>query len=344
MATRHFRTLDALRGLSALAVVFYHLPVGGLAPRGYLAVDLFFLMSGFVVAHAYEERLRSGWGVGRFLLARLKRLWPLYALGIGLGVLCFQLAKEFAPQHGTIVPDMPLATIVVLNVMFLPWMAVTRWPMFPLNSPAWSLSVEIVGNLIYGIVARTVSNATLMALTALGAVGLGMIVFRANSLDVGVDASNALGGYVRFAFSFPLGVLFYRHYRASRLPRLHVAWPFVLAMAACVFAGLLPLAGVGDLIAVLVIFPLLLLASLSREPAPRTAAAFAFVGALSYPLYIVHHPLLDVLRALHPAAIVWWLAVPAIIAVAAVLVWVFDAPLQRFMAAIPGQIRANALK
>jgi hypothetical protein len=47
---------------------------------------------------------------------------------------------------------------------------------------------------------------------------------------------------------------------------------------------------------------------------------------------------------LHPAAIVWWLAVPAIIAVAAALVWVFDAPLQRLMAAIPGQIRAHALK
>jgi len=344
MATRHFRTLDALRGLSALAVVFYHLPVGGLAPRGYLAVDLFFLMSGFVVAHAYEERLRSVWGVGRFLLARLKRLWPLYALGIGLGVLCYQLAKEFAPQHGIVVPDMPLATIVVLNVMFLPWTAVTRWPMFPLNSPAWSLSVEMIGNLVYGIVARTVSDTTLKVLTALGALGLGMIVYRAHSLDVGVDASNALGGYVRFAFSFPLGVLFYRHHRASRLPRLHVAWPFVLAAAACVFAGLLPLEGVGDLIAVLVIFPLLLLASLSREPAPRTAAAFAFVGALSYPLYIVHHPLLDLLRALHPAAIVWWLAVPAIIAVAAALVWVFDAPLQRLMAAIPGQIRAHALK
>ena len=344
MATRHFRTLDALRGLSALAVVFYHLPVGGLAPRGYLAVDLFFLMSGFVVAHAYEERLRSGWGVGRFLLARLKRLWPLYALGIGLGVLCYQLAKEFAPQHGIVVPDMPLATIVVLNVMFLPWTAVTRWPMFPLNSPAWSLSVEMIGNLVYGIVARTVSDTTLKVLTALGALGLGMIVYRAHSLDVGVDASNALGGYVRFAFSFPLGVLFYRHHRASRLPRLHVAWPFVLAAAACVFAGLLPLEGVGDLVAVLVIFPLLLLASLSREPAPRTAAAFAFVGALSYPLYIVHHPLLDLLRALHPAAIVWWLAVPAIIAVAAALVWVFDAPLQRLMAAIPGQIRAHALK
>lgn len=344
MTTRHFRTLDALRGLSALAVLFYHLPVGGLAPRGYLAVDLFFLMSGFVVAHAYEERLRAGWGVGRFLLARLKRLWPLYALGIGLGVLCYQLAKEFAPQHGIIVPDMPLVTIVILNLVFLPWAAVTNWPMFPLNSPAWSLSVEMVGNLLYGIVARTVSNATLLVFVVLGAFGLVALASRAHSLDFGVDASNAVGGYVRFAFSFPLGVLFYRHHRASRLPRLHVAWPFVLAMAACVFAGLLPFAGFGDLIAVLVIFPLLLLASLSREPAPRTAAAFAFVGALSYPLYIVHHPLLDVLRASHPATIVWWLAVPAIVALAAALVWVFDVPLQRFMAAIPGQFRANALK
>src|SRR5258708_25992571 len=218
MATRHFGTLDALRGLSALAVVFYHLPVGGLAPRGYLAVDLFFLMSGLVVEHAYEERLRTGWGVGRFLLARLKRLWPLYALGMVIGVICYRAAQMVAPRHGYFVPELPVAMIIALNLMFLPWTAVAKWPMFPLNSPAWSLSVEIIGNLVYGIVARTVSDATLKVLAALGAIGLAMIVYRAHSLDVGVDAGNALGGYVRFAFSFPLGVLFYPYHPPPSLP------------------------------------------------------------------------------------------------------------------------------
>ena len=344
MATRHFRTLDALRGLSAFAVLLYHLPVGGLAPRGYLAVDLFFLMSGFVVAHAYDERLLAGWGAPRFLLARLKRLWPLYAVGILLGALCYRVAETLGPRHGVIVPGMPIAAIVVLNLMFLPWTAVSKWPMFPLNSPAWSLSVEIVGNLIYGIVARTVSDATLKALAVLGALGLVMIAYRAHGLDVGVDASNAFGGYVRFAFSFPLGVLIYRYHRAGRLPRLSLSWPIVLAAAACTFAGLLPLGAAGDLAAVLAIFPVLLLAALGREPSRRVAPVFALAGTLSYPLYIVHHPLLDALRALQPAAFVWWLSIPAILAAAAALSWAFDSPLQRRFASNSGQIRANALK
>lgn len=344
MATRHFRTLDALRGLSAFAVLLYHLPVGGLAPRGYLAVDLFFLMSGFVVAHAYEERLLAGWGAPRFLLARLKRLWPLYAVGILLGAFCYRVAETLGPQHGIVVPGMPVTAIVVLNLMFVPWTAVSKWPMFPLNSPSWSLSVEIVGNLIYAIVARTVSDATLKVLAALGALGLVMIAYRAHGLDVGVDASNALGGYVRFAFSFPLGVLFYRYHRAGRLPKLSLGWPIVLATAACIFAGLLPLGAAGDLVAVLVIFPMLLLAALCREPARRIAPVFAIAGTLSYPLYIVHHPLLDLLRALQPAAYVWWLSIPAILGAAVALSWAFDSPLQRWFASNPSQIRANALK
>lgn len=342
MATRHFRTLDALRGIAALAVVLYHLPVGGMAPRGYLAVDLFFLMSGFVVAHAYEARLVAGWSAGRFLLARVKRLWPLYAIGILLGAFCYGIAKSIGPANGIAVPALPTLSIIALNLLFLPWTGMAKWPSFPLNSPAWSLSVEMVGNLVYGVTARTLSDTTLKVLALLGAAGLCLIVYRNHGLDVGVDAANAFGGYVRFAFSFPLGVLLCRLHREKRLHKIGAAWPFVLLAAALVFAGFMPFGGAGDLVAVMFVFPLLLVASLTNEPAPKTAAWFGWAGALSYPLYIVHHPLLDLLKALQPSALVWWLAVPVVIAAAAALERLFDSPLQRRLAAALGQNRANA--
>jgi len=342
MATRHFRTLDALRGVAALAVVLYHLPIGALAPRGYLAVDLFFLMSGFVVANAYEGRLLADWGVGRFLSARLKRLWPLYAVGIFFGALCYRIAEAIGPANGIHVPQLPTMSVLALNLFFLPWNGMAQWPSFPFNSPSWSLSVEIIGNIIYGVTARVLSDRTLMTLSVCAAFGLCLIVYRGESLDCGVDAANAFGGFVRFAFSFPLGVLLYRQHRDGRLQKIALAWPFVLLSAAAVFAGIMPFGGAGDLVATLFIFPLLLVAALSHEPQARTASYFAWAGALSYPLYIVHHPILDVLKALRPGPVVWWLAVPAVVAAAVLLERVFDAPLQRRLAAGFRQNRASA--
>jgi peptidoglycan/LPS O-acetylase OafA/YrhL len=342
MATRHFRTLDALRGVAALAVVFYHLPVGGLAPKGYLAVDLFFLMSGFVVANAYETRLRADWNPGGFLIARVKRLWPLYALGIFFGAFCYQIAESVGPANGIHVPHLPTLSVVVLNLLFLPWNGMAKWPSFPFNSPSWSLSVEMIGNLVYGVAARTLSDDTLKILSLVGAGGLCLIVYRAHSLDCGVDADNAFGGFVRFAFSFPLGVLLYRQHRDGRLQRIAIAWPFVLLTAAAVFAGIMPFGGAGDLVATLFVFPLLLVAALSQEPKAQTAATFAWAGALSYPLYIIHHPILDLMKALRPGPILWWMAVPLVVVAAVLLERLFDAPLQRRLAAGFRQNRASA--
>lgn len=342
MTTRHFRTLDALRGIAALAVVLYHLPIGGLAPRGYLAVDLFFLMSGFVVAHAYEARLEAGWSPGWFFLARLKRLWPLYAFGTLFGAFVYVFAETVAPAHGILVPTLPMLLVLALNMFFLPWNGMANWPSFPLNSPSWSLSVEIIGNAIYGLVARTLSDEMLKVMSLLGAIGLCLIVYRAHSLDCGVDANNALGGYVRFAFSFPLGVLIYRRHRAGQIKEIVLPWPWVLLMAAAVFAGLLPFGGAGDLVAAMFVFPMLLAAALAREPDARTSGVFAWAGALSYPLYIVHHPILDVFKVIHPSAAVWLLAVPAVVAAAFLLLRLIDQPLQRRFAAGYAGNRARA--
>jgi peptidoglycan/LPS O-acetylase OafA/YrhL len=74
--------LDGLRGLCALLIVFFHFHMvgDGLHNHAYLAVDVYFLLSGFVVASAYEARLKSGAGVGWFFGVRMARLYPLYIL------------------------------------------------------------------------------------------------------------------------------------------------------------------------------------------------------------------------------------------------------------------------
>src|ERR1041385_8149717 len=86
-----FEALDLLRGLAALAVVAFHVPhIPGtlsLAPRGYLAVDLFFALSGFVLAYAYGAELARGGNIRRFMVQRLIRLYPLYLIALLAGAL-----------------------------------------------------------------------------------------------------------------------------------------------------------------------------------------------------------------------------------------------------------------
>jgi len=85
-----FEALDGLRGVAALSVVAAHVYFlfGYAFPSIDLAVDFFFALSGFVLAHAYGERLRGGMGAGRFMLLRLIRLYPLYILGTTIGLMC----------------------------------------------------------------------------------------------------------------------------------------------------------------------------------------------------------------------------------------------------------------
>ncbi|MEJ1970367.1 MAG: acyltransferase [Rhizomicrobium sp.] len=296
MAGRKFEMLDGLRGVAALAVLLYHLPhpLHRLAPHGYLAVDLFFLMSGFVVAGAYEERLRSGGlTAGAFLLVRLKRLWPLYALGLVLGVAMFLALRWLRPDAGFAFPAMPVAVAALLSLLFLPQFAAYGGPAFPFNSAAWSLSVELAGNLAYAVLARRLRTGLLAILCLTGLGGLILIAARTGGLDVGVAPTSLAGGYVRFLFSFPLGVLLWRLHAAGKLPLFRVPPLLLLAAAGAAFAGALP-----DTVAVALLFPLLAIAARCPVTSPGLARGFAWAGAVSYPLYVLHRPLVDALYVL----------------------------------------------
>jgi len=314
--------------VAALAVVLYHVPgpLHAFAGGGYLAVDLFFLMSGFVIASAYEARLGDGWRVSEFLIVRLKRLWPLYALGVVLGVACFLGIRWLRPDAAFAFPPMPVAAAALLSLIFVPQIAPYGGPAFPFNSASWSLSVEIVGNVVYALIARSLGMRMLMLLCAIGLAGLAVLWLRAGDLDVGVSPGSIAGGYVRFLFSFPLGILMYRLHAAGRLPKLSPPAWLPLALAAFAFVGWHG----ADLFIAAVLFPAILMMSLSNPVSPRVGSVFAWAGAVSYPLYILHPPLIELMRFL-PRGLGDGVFVLGIIALAALAQRWFDRPLQNVL-------------
>ena len=284
---RVFLTLDGLRGVAAVFVAmrhtsfFHYLGVQG----GYLAVDLFFVLSGFVIAHAYERRLAAGLSPARFLALRYLRLWPVYALGAALGLisaLCHAMPGKEALGPGEIMRVAPLA------LTMLPGPAV-RQMLYPVNSVAWSLALELLINLAYAFSWRWLRiRRVLPTVVAVFAVALGATALWFGKLDVGFTWHNAWGGLPRVAFSFAAGLTVYRLYQA---------WPLRLALSAWAPLAVLPIlfwktpdTVIYPLVCVVAVFPPLVALSAWTEPGRGSARLFAWLGAASYPLYALHRP------------------------------------------------------
>jgi peptidoglycan/LPS O-acetylase OafA/YrhL len=294
---RTFLTLEGLRGISAMAVVFGH--AGGAWPvwfrHSYLAVDLFFLMSGVVIAHAYEKRLQNDWSLADFVGARVKRLAPLYFVGLIVGVICALIAHRF----GYVEAD-PIAINLTLGLIFVP-VVFGPGDLYPLNPPCWSLFNEAIANLAYAAIASSLADRTLKMLICLGLVALCVVVRKTHlAADIGVNSATWIGGIARVSFSFPLGVLIHRLYSRGRLKLPRVPAPLLLAGAIATFVT--PIANpLYDLMVIIGFYPCLVALALNARPGRHAnAALFAAAGALSYPLYILHYPLVHPLRAFVP--------------------------------------------
>ncbi len=292
---RGYGACDGMRGVAAVAVVTVHTPLL-LAPftavSAGLAVDLFFLMSGFILAHAYEAKLWKKLSVGRFIVLRMIRLYPLYLVGLLFGVaeaageIAFGHAQDWTPSHlleaglaGLGMIPCPPATDDNLVV-----------PIFPLNPPAWSLFFEILVNIAYAVTLPLLSNRVLGAIVALAGVGLLVFGLQHGDLHFGSHWSNVAGGSGRVIFSFGAGVLIYR--LAPQGIGLRVPPLLILLACAAIFA-VAPgaLTGPYEMACVLVLMPLLVLLGVSVEPGPLLKPSFAFLGVTSYGVYSLHYPL-----------------------------------------------------
>jgi peptidoglycan/LPS O-acetylase OafA/YrhL len=296
MTSHRYIALDALRGVAALAVLTRHMPdltfVRWL-PGSYLAVDLFFLLSGFVLHHAYRERLDSGMSAAAFLRLRYVRLAPAYLVGAALGLVAASLA------------GMPLLDMMIglgLTALFLPsppGLPPQSAYLFPLNMPAWSLFFELAANLLFAARwSRALAGA--LVITGIGAIALVALGLGMGTIDGGWAKINGHFGFARVAFAFFAGVAVCELWR--RAPRkLSLPAPVLVLVLLGVFA-LQAERGQRlwiDLLAVFAIFPALIYLGAGARGG-RFSGLWALLGAISYPLYILHWPMLQVLVHVQP--------------------------------------------
>jgi peptidoglycan/LPS O-acetylase OafA/YrhL len=297
--SRIFHTLDALRGIAAIGVVIYHLQGAFLpfaTPGGYLAVDLFFMMSGVVLSHAYESRFRAGMGALDFMRARWIRLYPLYLLGalFGIAVTLGSLAGRNIngwDAHG-------LLRAAVQALLLIPdFYSPSTAPLFPLNIPSWSLFFEILINVVFVLAWPLLTSPCLVVVSLLAGAAVCIASVQQGGLDQGSIAATFLGGWLRTVFGFSVGVLIARY--AGHLPR-RVSNPMVLTTMAAVLVAIAgwPTGGariVWDALCVLLLFPLLVYTGTVFDPGPRLRKVGTFLGVTSYAVYVLHSPFASVL-------------------------------------------------
>ncbi|PZU11873.1 acyltransferase [Sphingomonas sp.] len=284
-------SLDALRGVAAIVVLIHHaereLHFTASFAYGYLAVDIFFLMSGFVIAGAYEPRMDARMGLWTFLKLRLIRLYPMMLIGALIGI-----AVAAARGPG----DAPLLLAGASALLMLP-LVWTGPLLFPVNIPEWSIFFEIVTNTLHRLTISWLGERLLVAIIAVSFLLLGVAGWRLHGLANGFSPETFWGGFPRVFFSYFLGVLLHRtqprwraHVPVLPLPLLLVAF-LAIVLGESALGGRIP-ASAYWLGAVTIAFPLgLMLLAQARVPAAMERISEA-LGDLSYPLYAVHMPLL----------------------------------------------------
>lgn len=283
------QTIDALRGVAALFVLLGHAATFfdlQHIPRFWLAVDLFFLISGYVLATVYAPRFREGQTAVAFLKARFIRLYPLYLVGLSLGMV--SAIAALAVKRGDLAAgEFVMAALTGLLMLPSPtWSAEDS--LFPLNFPAWSLFFELVANLVLALLWRRLTTSVLLLIILVSAGA--MLAY--GDPGAGEAWSRIVGGFPRVGFSFFLGVLLQRYRRQQQGPGW-MPWLAAAGLAAILWLRDLPGGALADFATVFLVFPAILWLVAEREPKHGRIAHI--LGAMSYPLYVIHAPLISII-------------------------------------------------
>jgi peptidoglycan/LPS O-acetylase OafA/YrhL len=300
-----FVGLDGLRGLAALVVVLFHTRYmfGWCPDSGYLAVDLFFMLSGFVLAHAYDLRIGAGLPIVDFMKIRMIRLYPLYLLGVGLMVATLLLSRALRQPDDWTAKGIAASLVFAIGFAPTPNGIGNSDALYPLNPPAWSLAFELAVNLVFVLVWPRLTMRMLVTIATVSALVLVGTTVHYGSLNTGANWLTAPAGVPRICYAFTVGVILLRLYRdqAVRLPVGSVL-PMMALFAALSAAPPALWRVASDLAVTLLAFPLIVLASASSQHASSNlgslglgpsflSRAFRFLGVTSYAVYTLHMPL-----------------------------------------------------
>lgn len=310
----HYQILDGLRGVAAIMVICMHIMeifAGGdftkmYVNHGYLAVDFFFLLSGYVIAHAYDDRWNK-MTVKDFFKRRLIRLHPMIIIGMTIGAITFYFQKSdilFPPLGATPVWKMLLVMLIGYTLLPVPLsMDIRGWQeMHPLDGPAWTLFFEYIANILYALIFRRISIMVLAILTFIaGAVLLHYGVTTENGHLIGgwsLTPEQLRIGFTRLMYPFLAGLLLRRVVKPGNLGNtflwcsllliVFLSWPRVGGSNKELFW----LNGLYETLTVIIVFPLVVYLGASGSIKNKTVEKLCkFFGDISYPVYIIHYPL-----------------------------------------------------
>jgi peptidoglycan/LPS O-acetylase OafA/YrhL len=344
MSTRasagELRALTGVRGVAAWFVVFYHirLSIAGLSTglrdvfaKGYLAVDFFFLLSGFVIWLTWNDRLRTGGmaGVPRFLQKRLARIWPLHLVTLaGAVALALVLRATGRDDPQFVFPELPLHIVLLQNWGFTRHLA---W-----NDPAWSISAELAAYLLFPLLVmavdwRRVPSAVLLALAGLLLLALHLTI---DSPTLGTDIPRY--GLLRCLIEFTTGSIVCALWLRWRTARAAIGAAISIATALIIMW----IAGLPETLVIPALFAtlLLLLALTSGRPHnPFETRTIHFFGEISYATYLGHFILWKAFKlafvadanAVSPAKIALYLGLVLLASIA--LYHLIERPAQRWL-------------
>lgn len=361
----HYALLDGLRGVAALLVVWYHVfegfqfagnkPIIDFINHGYLAVDFFFILSGFVVGYAYDNRWGKTLTLGGFFRRRLIRLQPMVCMGALIGAASFLLSgmERWDGTHATLWLTFLAFVCGCLMLPALPGMPREvrgNGEMFPLNGPCWSLFFEYVGNIVYALFIRRLSTRLLAVLSFALCCALAWFAVTAQSgygsIGVGwtVDRTNILGGSLRMLCPFTMGLLLSRIFKPIHYAR-GAFWTSA-ALLLIIFHvpyihsdGALSLNGIFEAACIIAVFPLVVWYAASGKTTDIASTRICrFLGDISFPLYIVHYPLMYafymwLIKTRQYTLYETWPAALAVVTASIILAWLclklYDMPVRK---------------
>lgn len=304
----HYNILDGLRGVAALIVVWFHIfeayatsHIDQNLNHGYLAVDFFFILSGFVIAYAYDDRWKT-MTIKNFIKRRLIRLHPMVVIGAIIGAIMFYFQGCSVWDVSKVSMTM-LIIATLMNVCLIPATPAMEirgvTEMFPLNGPSWSLFYEYIGSILYALFIHRLSTKALSWLVLLTGCGLAAFSIWGPYGDIcagfSLTGENIVGGSLRLLFSFSAGLLLFRIFKPIQIKGAF--WICSLAITVLLVipriggSEYLWMNGLYDTICFAVVFPLIVFLGASGKTTDQvTTRICKFLGDISYPLYMVHYP------------------------------------------------------
>jgi peptidoglycan/LPS O-acetylase OafA/YrhL len=353
----HYEILDGLRGVAALMVVAFHIFEAHTLNRfeqvinhGYLAVDFFFVLSGFVIGYAYDDR----WGkmtVGDFFKRRLIRLHPLVVMGMIIGAALFYVGGSAICHLISDTPVWKMLVYMVFSILMIPMppsMDIRGWKeMYTLDAPSWTLFFEYIANILYALFIRKFSKKALAVLVFLAACATVHLTLTTEGDVIGgwsFTGTHLRFGFTRLIYPFFAGLLLYRMGKLIRVKHafLWCSLLIVIALSMPRIGGSehVWMNGLYESFCIIILFPLIVFFGASGKIKGKSASRICkFLGDISFPLYITHYPIMylyigwiyDTHYTFPEAFPVALLVVATSIALAYACLKLYDEPVRRWL-------------